>query len=155
MGRHVAGAGFLSAMARYSAAPELVAWLRVPDHFADFEAGAKAANLNRTVRYVPATDPLSDGGVGCFFIQALYRIPEPGTHEGRDNAGSACVGIKHATASERAMAAVTADGRNPDIRRDVWHAADVFASPSDNIQETLGPTPVEAMAAGLSSVISD
>jgi hypothetical protein len=48
-----------------------------------------------------------------------------------------------------------ADGRNPEIRRDVWHAADVFASPSDNIQETFGLTPVEAMAAGLPGVISD
>jgi starch synthase len=50
---------------------------------------------------------------------------------------------------------VVADGRIPEVQRDVWHAADVFASPSDNIQETFGLTPVEAMAAGLPSVISD
>ena len=41
------------------------------------------------------------------------------------------------------------------MRRDVWHAADIFASPSDNIQETFGLTPVEAMAAGLPCVVSD
>lgn len=47
------------------------------------------------------------------------------------------------------------DGRNPTVRRGAWHAADIFASPSDNIQETFGLAPVEAMAAGLPSVVSD
>lgn len=36
-----------------------------------------------------------------------------------------------------------------------WAAADVFTSLSDNIQETFGLTPVEAMAAGLPVVVSD
>ena len=40
------------------------------------------------------------------------------------------------------------DGREPEARREIWHAADVFCSLSDNIQETYGLTPVEAMAAG-------
>ena len=35
------------------------------------------------------------------------------------------------------------------------HAADVFVSLSDNIQETFGLTPIEAMAAGLPCVVSD
>ncbi|MCU0934693.1 MAG: glycosyltransferase family 4 protein [Gammaproteobacteria bacterium] len=47
------------------------------------------------------------------------------------------------------------DGRRPEIRRDVWYAADLFVSLSDNIQETFGLTPVEAMAAGLPAVVSD
>lgn len=47
------------------------------------------------------------------------------------------------------------DGRTPDIRAHVWHAADIFLSLSDNIQETFGLTPIEAMAAGLPCVISD
>lgn len=47
------------------------------------------------------------------------------------------------------------DGREPAMRRHVWAAADLFASPSDNIQETFGLTPIEAMAAGLPVVVSD
>ena len=36
-----------------------------------------------------------------------------------------------------------------------WAAADIFTSLSDNVQETFGLTPVEAMAAGLPVVVSD
>lgn len=47
------------------------------------------------------------------------------------------------------------DGRKPEVRRQIWFAADIFCSLSDNIQETFGLTPVEAMAAGLPQVVSD
>jgi hypothetical protein len=47
------------------------------------------------------------------------------------------------------------DGRKPDVRQGVWHAADIFTSLVDNIQETFGLTPIEAMAAGLPVVVSD
>lgn len=47
------------------------------------------------------------------------------------------------------------DGRTPQARQGVWHAADVFTSLVDNIQETFGLTPIEAMAAGLPVVVSD
>lgn len=47
------------------------------------------------------------------------------------------------------------DGTHPELRRQVWEAADVFASPSDNIQETFGLAPIEAMACGLPVVASD
>ena len=47
------------------------------------------------------------------------------------------------------------DGREPDVRRDIWAAADIFMSLSDNLQETFGLTPIEAMAAGLPVVVSD
>jgi len=47
------------------------------------------------------------------------------------------------------------DGRSPEVRFPIWSAADVFFSLSDNIQETFGLTPVEAMAASLPSVVSD
>jgi glycosyltransferase involved in cell wall biosynthesis len=48
-----------------------------------------------------------------------------------------------------------ADGRDSKVREQVWAAADVFTSLVDNFQETFGLTPIEAMAAGLPSVVSD
>ena len=44
---------------------------------------------------------------------------------------------------------------DPEFPDGLWAAADIFCSPVDNIQESFGLTPVEAMAAGLPSVISD
>jgi glycosyltransferase involved in cell wall biosynthesis len=43
----------------------------------------------------------------------------------------------------------------PDEHGPIWSMADVFLSLSDNIQETFGLTPLEAMAAGLPCVVSD
>ncbi|MGZ6017669.1 MAG: glycosyltransferase family 4 protein [Phenylobacterium sp.] len=50
---------------------------------------------------------------------------------------------------------VVVDGRPPDVRYSIWSVADVFISFSDNIQESYGLTPVEAMAAGLPCVVTD
>jgi len=50
---------------------------------------------------------------------------------------------------------VIVDGRVAAERSSAWAAADIFVSLSDNIQETFGLTPIEAMAAGLPSVVSD
>lgn len=47
------------------------------------------------------------------------------------------------------------EGRQPEARAAAWASADVFTSLSDNIQESFGLTPVEAMAAGLPVVVSD
>jgi glycosyltransferase involved in cell wall biosynthesis len=47
------------------------------------------------------------------------------------------------------------DGRPPDVRFSIWSVADLFISLSDNIQETFGLTPIEAMAAGLPCVVTD
>nr|WP_246742395.1 glycosyltransferase family 4 protein [Microvirga splendida] len=50
---------------------------------------------------------------------------------------------------------IVLDGRVNDVRDTAWAAADVFCSLSDNIQETFGLTPIEAMAAGLPVVVTD
>jgi len=50
---------------------------------------------------------------------------------------------------------VTLDGRKADDRQAAWTSADVFCSLSDNIQETFGIAPIEAMAAGLPVVVAD
>lgn len=60
-------------------------------------------------------------------------------------AHSACPGVQF----------VTLDGRNAQDRATAWASADVFCSLSENIQETFGITPIEAMADGLSVVVSD
>jgi glycosyltransferase involved in cell wall biosynthesis len=51
--------------------------------------------------------------------------------------------------------ALFADGGVPEIYRRSWAAADFFVSLSDNIQETFGLTPLEAMASGLPVVVTD
>jgi glycosyltransferase involved in cell wall biosynthesis len=50
---------------------------------------------------------------------------------------------------------VTLDGRKAGDRKTAWAGADVFCSLSDNIQETFGIVPIEAMAAGLPAVVAD
>ncbi|MBF9194880.1 glycosyltransferase [Microvirga terrestris] len=50
---------------------------------------------------------------------------------------------------------IVLDGRVNEVRDRAWAAADVFCSLSDNIQETFGLTPIEAMAAGLPVVVTD
>ncbi len=47
------------------------------------------------------------------------------------------------------------DGNDPARVADLWAGADVFLSLVDNVQETFGLTPLEAMAAGLPVVASD
>jgi glycosyltransferase involved in cell wall biosynthesis len=65
----------------------------------------------------------------------------------------------HYHATTRAMCPAVhyrnVDGRPPDVRFSIWSVADFFISFSDNIQETFGLTPVEAMAAGLPCVVTD
>ena len=59
---------------------------------------------------------------------------------------------RHACPSVRV---VTLDGRKADDRQTAWAGADVFCSLSDNVQETFGIVPIEAMSAGLPVVVSD
>ena len=47
------------------------------------------------------------------------------------------------------------DGRSAPARRNAWASADIFISPVDNIQESFGLSPLEAMAAGLPVIASE
>jgi len=69
------------------------------------------------------------------FIQNAYQ----------DAARQACPNVR----------VITLDGRLASAREKAWAGADVFCSLSDNIQETFGIVPIEAMAAGLPVVVSD
>jgi glycosyltransferase involved in cell wall biosynthesis len=53
------------------------------------------------------------------------------------------------------VAVTFADGNDQQRLGDLWAAADIFLSLVDNIQETFGITPLEAMAAGVPVVVSD
>jgi glycosyltransferase involved in cell wall biosynthesis len=47
------------------------------------------------------------------------------------------------------------DGQDEAVKSQIRAAADIFISLPDNIQETFGLTPLEAMAAGLACIVSD
>jgi starch synthase len=51
--------------------------------------------------------------------------------------------------------AIFVDGSDFDRFAQVWRAADLFVSLSDNYQETFGITPIEAMASGLPVLVTD
>jgi starch synthase len=63
----------------------------------------------------------------------------------RDGAAQVCPDVR----------ALFTDGTDAQGRRRSWAAADLFVSLSDNIQETFGLAPIEAMAAGLPVVVTD
>lgn len=64
----------------------------------------------------------------------------------------------YARARAQWMPSVTShvlNGRDEAVRREIRSAADMFISLVDNLQESFGLTPVEAMAAGLPAIVSD
>lgn len=63
--------------------------------------------------------------------------------------------LEAAAAYAPSVQLVLLDGNDPGVLASCWAAADVFLSLVDNIQETFGLAPVEAMAAGLPVVVSD
>ncbi len=47
------------------------------------------------------------------------------------------------------------NGRAPEVRQNIWCIGDIFISLADNIQETFGLTPIEAMASGIPVIVTD
>ncbi|MEH6403382.1 MAG: glycosyltransferase family 4 protein, partial [Sneathiella sp.] len=78
-------------------------------------------------------------------VQAGWFASKSGDAQFKEGAAKYCPSVN----------AIFLDGREPAIRKNIWHVADIFTSLSDNIQETFGITPVEAMAAGLPVVATD
>jgi hypothetical protein len=84
-------------------------------------------------------------GKKLVLIQAGWFANEPIRNAFEQGAQAACPSVR----------SLFVDGRKAEFRKGIWHAADIFCSLSDNVQETFGLTPVEAMAAGLPVVASD
>jgi alpha-maltose-1-phosphate synthase len=97
--------------------------------------------------------------------EPLYRALEAAAREGRKLALIECGWFANESIAKAfedgarlacpSVRIIRVDGRNDDARRRCWAASDVFASLSDNIQETFGLTPIEAMAAGLPCIVTD
>lgn len=103
------------------------------------------AKANPLPMYLALEQAAQASGRRIHLIQAGWFANEPIEREFRKGAAELCPSVN----------ALFLDGREDEVRKSVWHAADVFISLSDNIQETFGLTPIEAMAAGLPSVVSD
>lgn len=76
-------------------------------------------------------------------------------HAGRFAAPTVETAFRSAVAEWCPSVRVLFVGGEAEAFTSAWRAADLFISLSDNIQETFGITPVEAMAAGLPVLVSD
>jgi glycosyltransferase involved in cell wall biosynthesis len=84
-------------------------------------------------------------GKEVLLIECGWHANEPIANAYKDAAKLACPSIK----------VMNMDGRIAANRQVAWAGADIFCSLSDNIQETFGISPLEAMAAGIPIVVSD
>ncbi|HBM90777.1 MAG TPA: hypothetical protein DD400_02730 [Rhodospirillaceae bacterium] len=84
-------------------------------------------------------------GRSVHFIMQGYFVPETAAQKFENLAKSVCLNAKVSFID-------THDKRFPD---GLWAAGDIFLSLVDNIQESFGLTPIEAIAAGLPRVLSD
>ncbi|UTP39135.1 glycosyltransferase family 4 protein [Phenylobacterium sp. LH3H17] len=107
--------------------------------------------LNPIAKMNPATMALTleaaarDTGQPIYWVVAGWAGSDEETEQFHNQTRAFCPSIHY-----RAV-----DGRPADTRFSIWSVADLFISFSDNIQETFGLTPAEAMAAGLPCVVSD
>lgn len=63
--------------------------------------------------------------------------------------------IQAATSFAPRVRTIWVDGKDTDVYSRAWAASDIFVSLSDNLQETFGITPIEAMASGLPVIVTD
>ncbi len=103
------------------------------------------AKAHPVAMYMAAESAARRSGKKLHIIQAGWFANDSIEREFRETAREFCPSVN----------AIFLDGRDADVRRRIWRAADIFVSLSDNIQETFGLTPIEAMAAGLPVVVSD
>ncbi|NQU61284.1 MAG: glycosyltransferase family 4 protein [Rhodospirillales bacterium] len=103
------------------------------------------AKAHPTPMYLALEEATKRCGKKFHLIQAGWFANDGIDKEFREGAQAYCPSVN----------CIFLDGREADVRFKVWGAADIFTSLSDNIQETFGLTPIEAMAAGLPVVVSD
>ena len=84
--------------------------------------------------------------------QKKIVLVECGWHANDSIAKAFAQAAQHACPNVRT---VVLNGQDSQDRKTAWACADIFCSLSDNIQETFGIVPLEAMAAGLPLVVSD
>ncbi len=94
--------------------------------------------LERAAQGLPA-------GQRVLLVECGWHANAPVAAAFAASAALACPGVR----------VLTLDGRKAAHRQTAWAGADVFCSLSDNIQETFGIVPVEAMASGIPVVVSD
>ncbi|HZZ70347.1 MAG TPA: glycosyltransferase family 4 protein [Phenylobacterium sp.] len=88
---------------------------------------------------------VQDCGQPIYWVNAGWAGTDGEAAAYHDNTRALCPSVQYRTV----------DGRPPETRFTIWSVADFFISFSDNIQESFGLTPVEAMAAGLPCVVTD
>lgn len=92
-----------------------------------------------------AAQKISQNGKKVILVECGWHANEFIQNAYKEAAQLACPSVK----------VITLDGRIAENRTTAWAGADIFCSLSDNIQETFGIVPIEAMAAGLPVVVSD
>jgi glycosyltransferase involved in cell wall biosynthesis len=92
-----------------------------------------------------ALERADKGGRQVHLILCGWFDSEAGERAFREAAAQLCPSVRLALL----------DGRAAGDQADAWAAADIFTSLADNVQESFGLTPLEAMAAGLPCVVSD
>lgn len=104
-----------------------------------------AAKMNPAAMALTLEAASRETGQDIYWVVAGWASSDAHAESYHASARALCPSIKY-----RAV-----DGRPAETRFSIWSVADIFISFSDNIQETFGLTPAEAMAAGLPCVVSD